>query len=332
MRQNTVITKLLKTYTKMVGHTFLSRLTPVLEEIATNGLGYIFYEVDPAKIEPGSGDVQKNMINLDVACQEIMNFVFSSARDIPYPVKVSQISLAGRNTDFSQRITCHLCNEVVKRFPESKHIAISGFIFLRWMIPAISVKPEQNGLISKAMATPKASRVFLLIGKCLQMLANGLEFTDKEPHMLGMNDFIRRNMKVRDLFLDAVSTIDDPSEVCETLSTLDQVVNTSIPFILSHILDPSKNYENLQKILKSLKQYSHDDLLPEFQSVMLCLDDRNRKIFGSSAIMEITGLKVKKDGFALFKRKSQYSSHSPTGSSTKSKPSPGSSPRSSSLC
>jgi hypothetical protein len=75
-------------------------------------------------------------------------------------------------TDWNKGITHRICEEVTKRFPEAKHIAISGFIFLRWMIPAISVKPEQNGLIAKAMATPKASRVFLLIGKVLQVITS----------------------------------------------------------------------------------------------------------------------------------------------------------------
>jgi hypothetical protein len=37
------------------------------------------------------------------------------------------------------------------------------------------------------------------------MLANGLEFNSKEQHMLPLNDFIQRNMQVRNEFLDAVS-------------------------------------------------------------------------------------------------------------------------------
>jgi hypothetical protein len=65
----------------------LKQLKPALEEIATNGLGYIFYEVDPAKIDPGQ-DLVTNQKNLDRACQDIMDFIFSHADDIPFSVRV----------------------------------------------------------------------------------------------------------------------------------------------------------------------------------------------------------------------------------------------------
>lgn len=149
------------------------------------------------------------------------------------------------------------------------------------------------------------------------MLANGIEFNHKEAYMLPLNDFINRNMQVRDDFLEAVSvcialyliayylqSLPPEGKTPDPISSMEKVVSESIPFILDHIMDPNKNYENLQKILKSLKQYKAEYIIPELQDCLLAIDPAYKKILGLSVITEITGLKVKRGGFDLFKAKS----------------------------
>ncbi len=55
--------------------------------------------------------------------------------------------------------------------------------------------------------TPEARRKLVLIGKILQNLANGIEFTDKEQYMKLTNDFIRKNQPKITQFLHDLCVI-----------------------------------------------------------------------------------------------------------------------------
>jgi len=91
-------------------------------------------------------------------------------------------------------ISSHLQSEVEKKFPQSKHTAVGGFIFLRFFCPGVMF-PDSQGLVEGEL-DPNARRIFILISKCLQNLANGMEFGKKEPFMEEMNSFIRDNVPI----------------------------------------------------------------------------------------------------------------------------------------
>lgn len=80
---------------------------------------------------------------------------------------------------------------------------VSGFIFLRLLCPAI-LNPRAFNLISEP-PPPAATRSLVMIAKCLQNLANLVEFGVKESYMEVVNPFILKNKERMVVFLDHLS-------------------------------------------------------------------------------------------------------------------------------
>lgn len=106
---------------------------------------------------------------------------------------------------------------------------VSGFIFLRLLCPAL-LNPRQFGLVSE-QPSPAATRSLVMVAKCLQNLANLVEFGGKvweivkvegdwlifvlisqEPYMEVVNPFILKNKERMVVFLDQLSMVGDPGE------------------------------------------------------------------------------------------------------------------------
>ncbi|XP_058821414.1 ras GTPase-activating protein 1 isoform X2 [Topomyia yanbarensis] len=86
---------------------------------------------------------------------------------------------------------------------------VSGFIFLRLLCPAL-LNPRQFSLVGE---TPHqmATRTLIMVAKCLQNLANLVEFGGKEPYMEVVNPFILKNKERMIVFLDQLSSVTDPN-------------------------------------------------------------------------------------------------------------------------
>lgn len=87
---------------------------------------------------------------------------------------------------------------------------VSGFIFLRLLCPAI-LNPRQFNLISEPPPA-MASRSLIMVAKCLQNLANLVEFGGKEPYMEVVNPFILKNKERMVVFLDQLSNVPEKPE------------------------------------------------------------------------------------------------------------------------
>jgi len=130
----------------------------------------------------------------------------------------------------------HLRQECVKRFPDSYHKSIAGFIFLRFFCPAI-LSPDSNGITTgthrpPATAAPKKKgldrrsharsplfplpttpvpvspdrrRPLVLLSKTIQNLANEVLFGQKEQFMLPANAFIEANKERIHQFFDEIA-------------------------------------------------------------------------------------------------------------------------------
>ncbi|XP_055694825.1 ras GTPase-activating protein 1 [Lutzomyia longipalpis] len=110
----------------------------------------------------------------------------------------------------------YICNclqkAVVSKWPSERLVrtrVVSGFIFLRLLCPAL-LNPRQFGLVSEA-PPQTATRSLVMIAKCLQNLANLIEFGGKEPYMEVVNPFILKNKERMIVFLDQLSSISDPN-------------------------------------------------------------------------------------------------------------------------
>ncbi|XP_028159848.1 ras GTPase-activating protein 1-like [Ostrinia furnacalis] len=99
----------------------------------------------------------------------------------------------------------------VAKWPNERFVrtrVVSGFIFLRLICPAL-VEPRAWALVASA-PPPHAQRSLLMVAKCLQNLANLIEFGAKEPYMEVVNPFILKNKERMVVFLDQLSSVPDP--------------------------------------------------------------------------------------------------------------------------
>ncbi|KAK9506674.1 hypothetical protein O3M35_008566 [Rhynocoris fuscipes] len=106
-----------------------------------------------------------------------------------------------------------LQKSVMGKWPQERFVrtrVVSGFIFLRLLCPAI-LNPRQFNLISEP-APPMAARSLIMVAKCLQNLANLVEFGGKEPYMEVVNPFILKNKERMVVYLDQLSNIPEKPE------------------------------------------------------------------------------------------------------------------------
>ncbi|XP_065220436.1 ras GTPase-activating protein 1-like [Planococcus citri] len=103
-----------------------------------------------------------------------------------------------------------LQRSVINKWPHERLVrtrVVSGFVFLRLLCPAI-LNPRKFNLISDSPSSP-AARSLVMVAKCLQNLANLIEFGGKEPYMEVVNPFILKNKERMIIFLDQLSSVSE---------------------------------------------------------------------------------------------------------------------------
>ncbi|XP_059056111.1 ras GTPase-activating protein 1 [Achroia grisella] len=152
-------------------------------------------ELNPTKMDSPE-DACNNAEFLLMILDQITLSIFTSPESCPRPLRY----LCG----------C-LQRAAVAKWPNERFVrtrVVSGFIFLRLICPAL-VEPRAFGLVSSA-PPPHAQRSLLMVAKCLQNLANLIEFGAKEPYMEVVNPFILKNKERMVVFLDQLSNVPDP--------------------------------------------------------------------------------------------------------------------------
>jgi hypothetical protein len=99
---------------------------------------------------------------------------------------------------------------VTASFPDSALLSVGGFLFLRFIVPAIAT-PEHYGTKFTNVTAPQR-RALTLISKVIQNMANNTTFGAKEGFMTLMNPTIEEGTASIQSFLDRVSV--DKEEVC----------------------------------------------------------------------------------------------------------------------
>eukprot|EP01126_Amoeba_proteus_P009050 TRINITY_DN13441_c1_g1_i30.p1 TRINITY_DN13441_c1_g1~~TRINITY_DN13441_c1_g1_i30.p1 ORF type:complete len:621 (-),score=157.89 TRINITY_DN13441_c1_g1_i30:272-2134(-) len=167
-------------------------LKPIIAEICK---GKRSCELDPRRIEDAKDakkNLEKNRQNLANYCAEIL----ASTLNIP-----KMLPLTLRN------IFCEMRQHILQRWPDHptvRYSGPSGFIFLRFICPAI-LGPALYFLCSDHPSA-NVARDLTLIAKCIQNLANLRLFGSKEPFMTPMNEFLEKNLEAMRCLLDEVST------------------------------------------------------------------------------------------------------------------------------
>jgi len=159
----------------------------------------------------------------------------------------------------------HLQAEVVKRFPDSRHTSVGGFIFLRFFCPVI-LSPDANGIVESSSLDQDARRALILISKSLQNLANGIQFGAKESYMNDMNKFISDNLEECRGFLDELAKVPNATDYTP-LATVEEVRSKQLPSIHKLLI------KNLEKITKSLAQNNEQGMIPVLVAALGQLGD-----------------------------------------------------------
>ncbi|KAF8943228.1 Ras GTPase activating protein ira2 [Haplosporangium gracile] len=188
-RRNCMATRLLTVFAKLNGAEYLkSTLQPLLNALMTLP-AQGSYELDPARLGPEEDD-NVNSENLKHMAQVFLDTITDSASKVPNSFK---------------EVCWYLSQAVGERFPDAKFTAVGGFIFLRFLCPAI-VAPESDGLLHAPIENTKVRRGLLLITKVIQNLANNVLFGAKEPFMIVLNTFLTSNIHKVTRFLGNIST------------------------------------------------------------------------------------------------------------------------------
>ena len=195
-RGNSLSTKLLDAYMKLIGLGYLKEtLDPVLQ-IVFNLKRSV--ELDVTKLDKGADKLEKQVHFLFDLTTQFLTAIFGSIRRCP---------------DVLKAIFHHMKREVARRFsthPEVDVIqftVVSSMLFLRFFVPAI-LNPILFGLHDQ-FADEATARTLTLIAKAIQTLANLVEFSEKEAYMLPLNPMIMECTPLMIQFLNSVSTHDD---------------------------------------------------------------------------------------------------------------------------
>jgi predicted nucleic acid-binding Zn-ribbon protein len=246
-RQNTTATRIMTTYTKLTGTPYLNRiLKPFIVDVVNSNAQQ--YEVDPNKVSGES--VDQNLSRLVETAQKILDAILRSANEFPIQLRI---------------LASFLGQEVHKKFPNNKHASVGGFLFLRFLCPAM-LSPGAYGLLDTT--ANDASRPLVLISKLIQNVSNGVEFGGKEGFMIGANTFITNNIERVKVFFDTLTNL--PPQVLSShpsVATLDDATNHDLHYTHDILV------KNLPKITKSLAQYRQKDFIPRLWSVLAELGD-----------------------------------------------------------
>ncbi|KAG1352604.1 hypothetical protein G6F62_002626 [Rhizopus arrhizus] len=201
-RGNSFFTKVIDSYMKMSGREFLEEaLQFTIEKICKSGL---YIEVETSRL-PGTPEEEINE-----NCRELFKHVRTIWSEIQRAKTKCPIEF--------RRMFGHLKSAIVKKFDLEKdtlerhhqvarYTCVSGFIFLRWICPAI-ISPKQFDLVQDH---PDANtcRTLTLIAKCLMTLASHstTEQNTKEVWINQLNAFIHINTNKFTDFINYVSII-----------------------------------------------------------------------------------------------------------------------------
>ncbi|RKO95737.1 Rho GTPase activation protein, partial [Caulochytrium protostelioides] len=198
-RGNSIATKTLDGYMKMKAGDYLKTvLGDTVRQILSKKPNC---EIDPTRLD--SKDARKkNLKTLMDWNNRIVQGIFSAAPQFPPALRVI----------FHRMQIC-----IIRRFPNETNthiVAVAGFVFLRFFAAAI-LGPRLFGLTEEYI-DPKTARVFTLLAKTLQSLANLNLFGSKEPYMEDMNPFIQQNMQgMRDYIHTLTKRVEVPATTRE---------------------------------------------------------------------------------------------------------------------
>ncbi|KAI9502459.1 hypothetical protein BX070DRAFT_226203, partial [Coemansia spiralis] len=169
-------------------------LVPAIRKLLAQPPGTLTFELNPNKMTE-SADRDRNLKNVERLCSLVIDAIVSSVNNLPSTL----------------RWICNLIYRIViTRFPDAGYTAVGGFVFLRFLCPAI-VAPDSHGICSQ-ITNSEVRRGLLLCTKITHNLANDILFGNKETYMVPLNKFISENRTRTMNFLSEIAELTDDTE------------------------------------------------------------------------------------------------------------------------
>ncbi|KAJ1915192.1 GTPase activating factor [Mycoemilia scoparia] len=189
-RGSSVCTRAVESFMKLLGTEFVDDMIGnVIREVIEKS---IVCEVDPTRLKAGESTANgwNTLLSL---MDKLWRSIERAKHKCPFEM---------------QKIFSNLRQTVQQHYgsdnPNVKYSCITGFLFLRFVCPAI-MSPMNFGII-ESKPEPKVQRTLTLIAKGLQSLANLSEFGLKEPYMQPMNGFVKQCIPYLKSFVDEMAT------------------------------------------------------------------------------------------------------------------------------
>ncbi|XP_078538213.1 RAS protein activator like-3 isoform X2 [Lissotriton helveticus] len=229
-RENTLTTKAIDEYMKLVGHKYL--LNTLGEFILQLYDSEDSCEVDPSKCP--SNDLSDNQNNLRQSCEEVFRKITDSCYS--FPAELNEIFATWQEECFYRQKV-----EIGQRL-------ICASLFLRFLCPAV-MSPSLFHL-TQEYPSSSTSRTLTLVAKVIQNLANFTRFGDKEAYMGFMNEFLEHNEENMKMFLQTISSRESEMQ----MSTYDGYIDLATQLSVLHSL--------LFSIFITIDQQTKDRLEP----------------------------------------------------------------------
>uniref|UniRef100_A0A5K3EVP2 Ras-GAP domain-containing protein n=2 Tax=Mesocestoides corti TaxID=53468 RepID=A0A5K3EVP2_MESCO len=212
-RSNSIGSKAVESYIKLVGTEYLQRLfRGFIESLIASPEDL---EVDPSRLahqtttttslstsdgssSSASGDVDSTLQRNQTALTNLVKAVWQRL----------QASLEYFPADLRETLASIRRTVELRHGKEVGDQLVSGCLFLRYLCPAIH-GPTLFGLTNAIPDDPRVSRNLTLLAKVLQTIANFSHFEAKENYMRFLNGFVQSMQEEMHHFLRAVSTYDD---------------------------------------------------------------------------------------------------------------------------